>query len=101
MQNGDVQQFIDDLYYGEELLLRYNKQKFFIQGWKNKDTYHMEMIEIEADKPDGQVIKKCWSYSANTMRECAVAFLNEPLWDGKTFWQAESDMTQCDWWTQS
>lgn len=99
MQNGDVQRFVDDLYYGEELLLRYDNRKFFIQGWKDKETYYMEMTEIEADKPDGQVIKKCWSYSASTMRECADAFLNEPLWDGKTFWQAESDMIQCDWWT--
>ncbi|MEG0919193.1 MAG: hypothetical protein RR967_01820 [Anaerovoracaceae bacterium] len=37
MINGDVKEFVDKLYYGDELIFLYKNQKFFLQGFLEDD----------------------------------------------------------------
>ena len=33
MINGNANEFIDGLYYGDERFFMYNQKKYFIEGW--------------------------------------------------------------------
>lgn len=33
MLNGNVKEFVDNLYYGAEMYYIYREKKYFIQGW--------------------------------------------------------------------
>ena len=41
--------------------------------------------------------KYLWEYQAETMRECAEAFLNAEIWGGKDFIQIQENVTWSDW----
>lgn len=92
MKNGNLSDFVDGLYYGYEMLFEYNGTKYFIQGWTQDGKYYMFL-----DIPDKKLADYVWKYEASTMRECAEAFLNEKLWNGKTFYDVEKDTTWIDW----
>ena len=44
MINGDVNEFVDGLYYGDERIFLYNGKKYFIQGYgvDGKPTLFLE-----------------------------------------------------------
>ena len=37
MQNGNVNEFIDLMHYGDELIFMYDGKKYFLQGFKEDD----------------------------------------------------------------
>ena len=96
MINGDTNEFLDGILWGQECWLKYNGNVHFIQGWTTDDgKYHLvhEFYEIHGDPAN-------WTYDANRNWEavdedneiCVKAFLEAPIWDGKKFWQAESEI---------
>ena len=40
--------------------------------------------------------KEIWSHDATTIEQCKQAFIDAPLFDGKTFWNAEQDIEWVD-----
>ena len=38
-----------------------------------------------------------YDFEGTSIPECIAAFENAPIWDGKTFWQAEQEMKWVDW----
>lgn len=92
MKNGNLSEFVDGLYYGYEMLFEYNGVKYFIQGWSQDGKCYMFL-----DIPYKKTTNYLWKYEALTMRECANAFLNEKLWNGKTFYDIEQDIIWIDW----
>lgn len=92
MKNGNLNEFINGLHYGDEMLFVYAKTKYFIQGWKQNGKCYMFL-----DAPDEKQEDYVWKYEAYTMRECAEAFLSEKIWDGKTFYEIEKDVMWGDW----
>ena len=95
MINGKVADFIDQLYYGQELLFLYKGKKFFIQGWFNKegDEAVMALEEVSEAPFSGYI----WEIRSKKMRECAEAFLAAPIWDGLNFRQIEKEVEWTDW----
>ncbi len=47
MINGNSQEFIDGLYYGDERFFVYCKKKYFIQGYCENEDYVLEIYIIE------------------------------------------------------
>lgn len=88
MINGNITEFIDKLYYGEELLFEYQKETFFLQGWTKDDLAQM-VLDHQTDEPFEKYI---WECSKPSMRECAEAFLNASIWGGKCFYQIEREV---------
>jgi hypothetical protein len=83
------QQFIDDLSYGVEQTFSYHGQVFFVEGITQDDgTWVAHVDQWEPAEKDF-----VWQHSAPTMAECLSAFLDAPLFDGHTFWEAEGEMT--------
>ncbi len=93
MINGNFTEFIDQLYYGQELVFTYEGRKYFIQGWwtDNVATMVLDDVTVPGEKD------YLWEYHADTMRECAEVFLIAPIWDGKDFTQIQENVTWSDW----
>ncbi len=92
MINGDVKQFIDDLYYGTENIFVYEDHKYMIQGWWSDKQYWLGLQQW-APTVDGYV----WEHSASTPEKCVNVFLETKLFRGKTFLEAERQMEWVDY----
>ena len=90
MIDGNVNEFVDILSRGGELWFLFKGVKYFFQGWYEANGMHVFVVEAE-NLPDGQ--KYFWRKSSMKIEECAKAFFDAPIWDGKTFWEAEHEMT--------
>ena len=42
MKNGNVQEFVDHIHYGDELWFLYNDTKYFLEGWIENDIFYAE-----------------------------------------------------------
>ena len=82
------QQFIDDLSYGTEQVFIYRDRTLCVQGYVEEDglwTGTMVQWEPRIEK------WALWQHRASTMAECLDDFLSAPLFDGRTFWEAEKE----------
>ena len=79
--NADVRDFVDRIHYGDELVFMYRGQKFFLEGLFQDDNKFTTYIWVgKGDK----------TYPVQE-------FLMARLWDGRTFWEAESEMEWVDY----
>ena len=92
MKNGNLSEFVDKLYYGEELEFEYNGKRYFLQGWTESGSSRMTLDEISEVPFESYV----WECDRSSMRKCAEEFIKAPIWDGKTFFQIEADITWID-----
>ena len=104
MIDGDVNEFVDGLYYGDEMYFIFRGRKYFIQGWVEGSLHYLvldydyETEPFDPKKSEGNKYKYIWEYSSTDSNECVQAFLNAPLWDGKKFYDVESEITWADPW---
>lgn len=91
MIDGDVNEFIDKLHYGVDLYVRYNGALYSFQGW-DKDGMHTLLVLQEEPLP----VRDVFQVTQNGREECVNAFLKEPLWEGKNFFEAEKNMSWVD-----
>ena len=73
MIDGDITRFIDQLYYGQEIVFLYKGKKYFIQGWYDQDKKTATMV-LE-DVNEQQFTGYLWECHADKMDQCANAFL--------------------------
>ncbi len=90
MINANANDFLDYVYSMQEAIHIYNQKKYCIQGW-NKDG--MVYLDLQEWEPTSKTI---WQYKASNILECRNEYLKTPLYDGKTFWEAEKDMEWVD-----
>jgi len=88
MKNGNITEFIDKLYMGEELLFEYDGQEYFVQGWIEGEKAVM-VLDRCSDKDFEDYI---WKSECKTMLDCAENFLNAEMWDKKSFLQIQSEV---------
>ena len=89
MIDGKLTEFIDQLYYGQEIVFLYRGIKYFIQGWWNDDRSIATMVlEKLNDEPFKGYL---WEYQSDKMSNCAEAFLAAPIWGGMDFLKIEAD----------
>ena len=92
MINGSITEFLDKLYYGEELLFEYQSLTYFLQGWIQDGEATMVLDIQENAAFQGYL----WECVRKTMKECAEEFLAAPLWNKKTFLEVEKELTWID-----
>ena len=91
MINGNIDEFVEKLLDGEEVIYVYHGKKYFSQGYNLDDgTYYFELQQWE---PTASVL---WSVQGLDRPAGLDAFLKEPLFDGKTFWECEKEMEWVD-----
>ncbi len=92
MINGNIDEFMDKLWDGEELIYTYNGKKYFSQGYNlDNGTYR---FEVQLWEPQADVL---WSIEGLDRQQSREAFLNEPLFEGKKFWEIEKEIEWVDY----
>ena len=96
MKGGSASKFLDQTTY-EECAVIYKGVKYFFYGLlfdKSKNEYS---YTIDALDCDGNYLKTAFDKTDSTMKGCMDLALDAPIFDGKTFWQAEADMEWVEW----
>ncbi len=100
MIDGNVNEFVDNLYYGSEMYFIFRGKKYFIQGWVEDSIHHLTLdydYETEAFDPDNlECNTYIWEHSSKDSKECVQAFLDAPIWEGKRFYDVEKEITWTD-----
>lgn len=91
MINGNLKEFVDGLYYGDERVFTYNNNKFFIQGYL-KDGKLTLFLDRWEPASDDYIWKRQGTDKSYPVKE----FLESPLFDGKTFYEVEKDIEWVD-----
>lgn len=92
MINGNVDEFLDNLWVGEEVIFTYNGKKYFAQGYTREDG--VSVHEVQQWEPEEKLIWQMEGLDAETRMS---AFQNEQMFDGKSFWQVEKDIEWVDY----
>ena len=93
MINGNVTEFLNLLYSGEELFFEYKGNKYFLQGWSDENSATM-VLDVVADTPFTGYI---WKTTKINIRKCADAFLEAAIWNGEDFLRIENEVVWVDW----
>lgn len=92
MIDGNPHDFVDTAYTGQDIVYLYRGIKYWFQGYNLDDgTCHMEVFQYQPPAED-----YIWTHDDVSMEKCLTAFLEAPIFDGKTFWQAEQEITWVD-----
>lgn len=89
MINGKLTEFLDKLYFGEELHFEYCGKEYFLQGWM-EDGEAIMVLDVLEDAPFKNYI---WETKDKNMKECAEEFINSPIWEGKDFMQIQREVS--------
>ncbi|AOZ95331.1 hypothetical protein [Butyrivibrio hungatei] len=92
MINGNTDDFVSKLWDGEEVIYIYNGKKYFSQGYNLDDGRYR--FELQLWEPQGEML---WKVEGLNRQESLEAFLKEPLFDGKTFWEVEKEIEWVDY----
>lgn len=88
MRGRGVSEFIDELYSNPEMEIEYNGVLYSINGYldDNKE-YILRVDSIETQS------KEVFFAKSKTVRDCVKAFEKAKLFDEKTIYEAESEIT--------
>lgn len=89
MKNGNVQEFVDRIYYGDELWFLYNDTKYFLEGWIENDILELVLYEMKENGKD-------YKWEGDNNNYPVEEFLSDRIFDGKNFWEIENDITWVD-----
>ena len=89
MKNGNVQEFVNHIHYGDELWFVYNGIKYFLEGWIENEVLELVLYEM---KEDG----KEYSWKGDKNDYPVEAFLTDKIFNGKTFWEIEKEIIWTD-----
>ena len=78
MRNGNIREFVDKLWDGEELIYIYNGKKYFSQGYVLENGQYG--FELQQWEPEGKML---WYVGGLDHQLSLDKFLEQPLFDGK------------------
>lgn len=96
MKGGNVNKFIDQTTY-EECAVLYKGIKYFFHGLIYDKEKNIYSYVIDVWNKDGDYEKTVFDKTASSAEKCLELAQNEPIYEGKTFWKAESDMEWVEW----
>ena len=91
---GNANEFIDRIYTCQDTVFIFHSVKYWFQGYMLDDSVHMEVFQVEPPVEDDNYY--VWEYNGDSISEGQEAFQNAPIFDGKTFWEAEKDIKWID-----
>lgn len=95
MKGNTLTEFLDAFSY-QSVAVTFKGEKYFSDGiTKNADNKYSFFI-IKVDN-NGEFLADVYEYEGNSVADCITAFENAPVWNGKTFYNAENEMTWIDW----
>ena len=92
MIGGNPNDFLDRIYSCQDTIYIYKGVKYWFQGYMpDPETVHMEVVQYQ---PSSE--KEIWSHNDTTIERCQQAFIKAPLFDGRSFWDAEQEIEWVD-----
>ena len=92
LKNGNVQEFVDNIHYGDELIFLYHGCKFFLQGYLEDDN----RCTLYLDRWEPPGTDYIWVGKGDAKHFPVEEFLQAKLWDGRNFWEAQEEMEWVD-----
>ena len=95
MEGGRVNDFIDAFSY-QSVAVVYKGEKYFSDGitMRADDKYSFFIIKVD---DNGKFLSDVYEFEGDSITTCIVAFENAPIWNGKSFYDVENEMTWVDW----
>ena len=96
MKGGNVYKFIDQTTF-EECAVIYNGVKYFFHGliFDKENNEYSYVIDVWDN--NGNYDKTVFNKTAPILEKCLELAQNEPVFDGKSFWEVETDMEWVEW----
>ena len=92
MINGNVNEFIENLYYGSEMNFAYADKQYFIEGLTENNITSLELYQtVPVTTNEGYCV---WKDSSNNSQDRVNNFIHAKIFNGKTFWEVEQEI---DW----
>ena len=88
MNGKTLPDFIDELYCNPEIEIEYHSTRYSVSGYLDESK---EFV-LRVDSIENQS-SEVFCVRGKTTRECVEAFEEAPLFDGKTIYEAESEIT--------
>lgn len=89
MKNGSVSEFVNHIYYGDELWFVFEGKKYFLEGWSEDDILELCLFEMTENGAT-------YVWKGDSKKYPAELFLEAPIWNGKTFWEVENEIEWVD-----
>ena len=96
MKSGHVNEFIEHTSY-EECAVLYHDKKYFFHGLIFDQDTNTYTFEVEAWDGENCFINTVFDTPAETAEKCMENFYQAPIFEGKSFWEAEPDMEWIEW----
>lgn len=91
MINGNPNEFLEKVATGADITYKYKGNIYWFQGYNKGDKFRMEIYKY-IPLEDGYV----WECDGDTYIECLNRFIDDPVFDGKTFWEVEQEIEWVD-----
>ena len=88
MIGNPISEFIDDLYCNPEMEMEYHGVRYLVSGYRDADNEYV--LQIDTIEPQSSAV---FFVKKKTVRECVEAFEEATLFDGKTIYEAENEIT--------
>lgn len=95
MIDGRAVDFIDKLYYEDHYAI-YNGDKYFLNGCQSIKADDEKITSVRLEVYNLSADKTIFTITKESAEECIKAFEEAPIWNGKTFWDIESQMQWVD-----
>lgn len=94
MIDGNAREFINKLYYEDHYII-FDKEKYFLNGCQTKRLDNgSELVTLEVYNLTQDIT--VFSVTKPTATECVSVFQDTPIFNGKSFWEVESEITWTD-----
>ena len=95
MEGGRVNDFIDAFSY-QSVAVVYKGEKYFSDGITMRDDCKYSFFIIKVDD-NGEFLSDVYEYEGDSITDCIIAFENATIWNGKSFYDVENEMTWVAW----
>lgn len=92
MKGNTLGEFMDDLLTmgGPEKEFTFNGKMYMLETYYDHDNESYEMVIVEFSSPEEPCVFRC---KRETLEECVKAFERATIFDGKTIYEAEREIT--------
>lgn len=95
MIDGNVNDFIDKLYYEDHYVV-YHGEKFYFNGCCTKKDDTGKILSVRLEVYNLTRDTTVFSTTMSSAAECITELENALIWNGKTFWEVEGEMQWVD-----
>lgn len=96
MKGGKVNDFIEDTMC-EECAVMYENKKYFFHGLIFDERTETYSYSIDLWDENDDYVKTVFDEKAKSKQEIMEKFYSAKIWNGKTFYEAETEMNWIDW----